>query len=330
MHDEIKPKVLLLMTSGQEKTLFNDTAREELNKHCEVLSWEPFQGAVYPDCDIVLGSWGCPTFNAEVLQAMPSLKMIAYAAGTVKKIMTDAAWERGITITSAAVVNAIPVAEFTVATMVFMAKGVWQTSSHYRTAADFESARTMLRGFNGLNVGLIGASYVGREVIRLLRSYDVNVAVYDPYLSEGEAQELGVKKMDLNQLMAWSDIVSIHAPKLPETDGLVGREQLMLMKDNSYLINTSRGTLLDSDAVIEITPQKNIAVFLDVTDPDEPLPEDHPLRKLENIVITPHTAGARGNEQQRMGTLEVEEIVRFVSEQPVRYGVQRSDLARVA
>lgn len=327
-----KPTVCLLMTPGLEDTLFNQQARDDLEKICNVVSWQPAQEPPYPNVDIILASWGAPKLDKELLDGMPNLKLVSYAAGTVKKIVTDEFWAHDIKINSAAAANAIAVAEYTVSSMVFLAKNIRHTAASYKddNKDDFLALRDSPRGFNGLNVGLIGASYVGREVIRLLRSYNVTVAVYDPYLTQEEAAGLGVRKMELNDLMAWVDIISVHAPKLPDTLHLIGREQLELMKDGSFFINTSRGTIVDYVALAEITPHKHVEVVIDVTDPDEPLPADSPLRKLDNILITPHIAGSRGNEQQLMGTLAVEEIKRFVAGQPLRYQVHQKDLPRIA
>jgi phosphoglycerate dehydrogenase-like enzyme len=102
------------------------------------------------------------------------------------------------------------------------------------------------------------------------------------------------------------------------------------MKDGSFFINTSRGSIVDYEALAEITPQRHIEVIIDVTDPNEPLPADSPLRKLDNVLITPHIAGSRGNEQQLMGTLAIDEIKRFVNEQPLLYEVRQDDLPRIA
>ncbi len=327
-----KPKVCLLMTPGLENSLFNEQARNELNGICDVLSWQPTQGAPYKDVDILLASWGCPKFDKEFLEAMPNLKMVAYAAGTIKKIVSDEFWARDIKIVSAAAANAIAVAEYSLAAMIFLTKNIRHAAELYKddNKDSFLKLRDVPRGFNGLNIGLIGASYVGREVIRLLRSYNVKVAVYDPYISSEEAEKLGVAKMELNQLVSWADVVSVHAPKLPETERLIGQEQFQLMKDGSFFINTARGAIVDYSALAEITPQKNIEVVLDVTDPDEPLPADNPLRKLDNVFITPHIAGSRGNEQQLMGILAVEEIKRFVAGQPLRYQINQEDLSRIA
>lgn len=326
-----KPTVTLLMTPGLEDTLFNEQARDRLNNHCTVINWHPTQAQSYQDSDILLASWGCPKFDAEFLATVPSLKMVAYAAGTVKKIVSEEFWNRNIKITSAAAANATAVAEYTVATMVFMAKNVRHSSERYKNddKQTFITLRDTPRGFNGLHIGLVGASYVGREVVRLLKSYNVAVAIYDPYLTAKEADALGVIKMELNELMAWSDVVSIHAPKLPETVHLIGREQFLLMRNGSFFINTARGTIVDYEALTEITPQKQIEVVLDVTDPDEPLIEDSALRKLPNVMITPHIAGSRGNEQQLMGSLAVEEIIRYVTNQPLKYAVLESDLSQI-
>lgn len=320
------------MTPGLEDTLFNQQARDELEKVCEVINWHPAQSQPYPDADIILASWGVPKLDKELLDAMPNLKMVSYAAGTIKKIVTDEFWERNIPINSAAAANAIAVAEYTVASMVFLTKNIRHAAALYKNdnKETFLALRDSPRGFNDINIGLVSASYVGREVIRLLHSYNVTIAVYDPYLSKEEAAELGVQKMELNTMLAWADVVSVHAPKLPETQNLIGREQLQFMKDDSFFINTSRGTIVDYEALAEITPQKHIEVVIDVTDPDEPLPSDSPLRELDNIFITPHIAGSRGNEQQLMGTLAVEEIKRFVTGQPLRYRVRQEDLPRIA
>ncbi len=327
-----KPKVCLLMTPNLVDTLFNKQARDELNEICDVISWKPIQGTPSSDTDIVLASWGSPKFDKVFLDTMPNLKMVAYAAGTIKKIVTDEFWEQDIKIIAAAAANAIAVAEYTVSAMVFLAKNVRHAAKLYAddNKDNFLKLRDQPVGFNGLNVGLIGASYVGREVIRLLGSYNVKVAVYDPYLSLEEAEKLGVTKMELNELVSWADVVSVHAPKLPETQNLLGREQFQLMKDGSFFINTARGTIVDYEALAEITPQKNIEVVIDVTDPNEPLSAESPLRKLDNVLITPHIAGSRGNEQQLMGTLAVEEIKRFISGQPLRYQILQKDLPRIA
>lgn len=320
------------MTPGLENNLFNEKARSDLSEICEVISWQARQEPPYQDVDIVLASWGTPKFDNELLSAMPNLKMVAYAAGTIKKIVSDEFWARDIWITSAAFANAIAVAEYTVASMVLLAKNIRHSSELYKddNKDTFQKLRDSARGFNDLNVGLVGASYVGRGVIRLLKSYNVRVAVYDPFLTAEEAIELGVEKMDLNQMMSWSNIVSVHAPKLPETNNLIGREQLELMKDGSFFINTARGSLVDYEALVEISPQKHIEIVIDVTDPDEPLPADSPLRKLSNILITPHIAGSRGNEQQLMGALAVEEIKRLIAGKPLLYQIHQEDLPRIA
>ena len=133
---------------------------------------------------------------------------------------------------------------------------------------------------------------MGREVIRLLRAfYEVRVLLYDPYVTPEEAQALGVELTDLEPLMAQSDFISLHAPLTPETVGMIGKRHFAVMKAGAIFINTARGKLVDTDALVEALRTRPIVAVLDVTDP-EPLPPDHPLRFLPNCYITPHLAGA--------------------------------------
>lgn len=324
-----KPKADLLMTPSLQDALLDEATKGRLSAVCD---WQPVGLPLREDARIILASWGTPVLDANLLNQLPHLEMVAYAAGSIKPIVTDTFWDRNIIVSSAAAANAIAVAEYTVATMVFMAKSVQRIIRDYvdDDTSRFERLHGAPRGFNGLNIGLVGASHVGREVMRLLASYDVVVAVCDPYLTSDDAEALGVMKMELDELVSWADCVSLHAPQLPETAKMIGRKQLGLMKYGSYFINTARGTLVDYEALAEIAPQKAMTVMLDVTDPAEPLPANHPLRRLENVTITPHIAGSRGNEQQRLGALAVAEIERFVSNRPLLHRVRREDLPRIA
>jgi len=150
-----KPKVCLLMTPGLEDTQFNEQVRSELNEICEVLSWSPVEGPPPTDTDIILASWGTPKFDKEFLDKLPNLKLVAYAAGTIKKIVSEEFWARDIKITSAAAANAVAVAEYTVSSMVFLAKNIRHSAKLYTD--DNKDNLLKLRdspvGFNGLNIG---------------------------------------------------------------------------------------------------------------------------------------------------------------------------------
>jgi phosphoglycerate dehydrogenase-like enzyme len=181
----------------------------------------------------------------------------------------------------------------------------------------------------GKRIGLVGASHVGRAVVSLLRPYQCDVVVADPYLDDAEAERLGVRGVDLDTLLATSDVVSLHAPALPSTEGMVGAAELARMMNGATLINTARGVLVDHDALTAELSTGRISAVLDVTDP-EPLPGGHPLLALPNCIVTPHLAGSQGTELCRLADLVIEEIRRFADGQPPLHPLGADDMAHVA
>jgi phosphoglycerate dehydrogenase-like enzyme len=179
-------------------------------------------------------------------------------------------------------------------------------------------------------VGLVGASFVGRRVIELLAPYDVEVAVYDPFLTAGDAAGLGVEKVDdLDALCASVDVLSLHAPDIEATRGMIGAAQLAALGDRATFVNTARPALVDQDALERELLSGRISAILDVTEP-EPLPPDHPLLALPNVFVTPHVAGAMGNELHRLAELAVVEVERHAAGEPPLHPVRREDLDRIA
>ncbi len=284
--------------------------------------------ALLRDAEAALCTWGSPRFTQELLGQAPRLKMIAYAGGSVKPIVSEAVWERGIRVTSAAAGIAVDVAETTVALMVISVKKIWQyhrwtRSGGWGTNAPWGPPEEM----NGKTVGIIAASHVGRNVIRLLKAYDVHLLLYDPYVTEEQAQEMGVEKVSLEDLLRRSDIVTCHAPATEETYHLLNAERLRLLKDGAIFINTSRGSLVDERALIQELMTGRIFACIDVTDPEPPSPDSF-LRKLDNVILTPHISGCITN-RTRLGKLVVEELRRFFAGEPPLYPVTREMLSRI-
>jgi phosphoglycerate dehydrogenase-like enzyme len=186
-------------------------------------------------------------------------------------------------------------------------------------------------GIGNLNkrVGIVGASRIGRRVIVALRPFDFSICVYDPYLSEQEAASLGVEKVELDDLLRSSDVVTLHAPSLPETRHLIGARELALIPDGAALINTARGALIDGAALEQELSSGRIRAVIDTTEP-EPLPAGSPLYDLPNVFLTPHIAGASGTEVYRMTEIVIEEIGRYLRGEPLQHEVRQEDLARIA
>jgi phosphoglycerate dehydrogenase-like enzyme len=280
--------------------------------------------------EILITGWGCPVIDAGTLDAAPKLRAVLHAAGSVKGFLTPAVWERGIVVSSAAAANALPVAEYTLAMILLAGKDVFARRERLRAERTFprEEIPAGIGNF-GRRVGIVGASRVGRRLIELLRPLDLSVSLADPYVDEAGAAALGVPLVPLDTLLGGSDIVTIHAPQTPETRHLIGRRRLALMPAGSVLINTSRGSLVDHQALVEALRAERISAILDVTDP-EPLPADSPLYDLPNAYVTPHLAGSQGNEVARLGRTVLEEVERLLSGREPAFGVGLAELARTA
>lgn len=280
--------------------------------------------ALLSRADIVLTGTGTAKLDDDVLDLAPKLKAIIHAAGTVRPIANETIYDRGIRISSQAAANALPVAEYTLAMILLELKGVPVTERLYRAAKDGIDVDDVLarHGNYGRKVGIVSASNIGRRVMELLRPFDLDVLVFDPFLSEEAAAGLGAAKVSLEDLLAGSDVVSVHAPLLPETTGMIGREELALLRDGTALINTARGAILDQDALVAELLTGRIRAVIDVTDPEVP-EADSPLWDMQNLVLTPHVAGSRGLELHRIGQRAVEEVERLWRGEDLRYEVTR-------
>ena len=282
------------------------------------------------EAEVILGGWGMPLLDAAFLDGAPELRAVIYAAGTIKHFVTDAVWERSIRISTSAWANALPVAEYTVAAILFAGKNAFGLREHYRIARSEIGLRSGFRRIGNYRstVGIIGASRIGRRVLDLLRPYDLEVLLYDPFVEADEAAALGARKVELDELCATCEVVSVHAPELPATRHLLDADRLALLRDGTTLINTARGSLVDTEALIAHLTTGRLNAVLDIVDP---MPgEDSPLFTLPNVFLTPHVAGSYGRELHRLGDSAVAELERYASGQELAHAVSRSELYRSA
>ncbi|WP_236004808.1 hydroxyacid dehydrogenase [Nonomuraea antri] len=288
---------------------------------------DDFAHADLSQTEVLFTSWGCPPVTAEVLARAPRLRAIVHAAGSVKHHVTDAVWQRGIAVSSAASANAEPVAEFTLAAILFANKRVFDIARAYRDLRANADWDARYPGFGNYRrtIGVVGASRIGRRVIELLRPFDFEVLVSDPYLHE----DLGARKVDLDELVAASDVVSLHAPDLPETRHMIDARRLAAMRDGATLINTARAALIDQDALTAELLTGRLFAVLDHTEP-EFLPTHSPLYELPNVLVTPHIAGSLGGELARMADLALDELSRYARGLPFAHGIEPTTLSRSA
>ncbi|MEU1040750.1 hydroxyacid dehydrogenase [Streptomyces sp. NPDC005551] len=332
------PRTALAMGTDAAAAVFTPEAVEALGRVCDL---EPPPAlhdfgterarAVLRDVEVLVTGWGCPVLDASVLDGAPRLRAVVHSAGSVRHHVTRACWDRGIAVSSAAAANALPVAEYTVAMILLTGKRTLERARDYRAARHRDDWLDTPRDVGNFRrtVGILSASLIGRRVIELLRPHDLRVLLHDPYVTAGEAAALGVEAVELDELFARCDVVSVHTPLLPVTRGLVGRRLIAAMRPDAVLVNTARGAVVDQDALTEAVTGGRIRAVLDVTDP-EVLPPDHPLWDCDNALITPHLAGSQGNEWERLAELAVGEVARWSAGDGFAHPVRHERLAYLA
>lgn len=315
--DNPRPRLVVGLALDPDLThlIFSPDTRERLEKIADVRILDPGLLATDPgssgvaDVDVLLTGWGSPRIDAQVLAVAPRLSAVVHAAGSVRWLVAAEALER-ISVSSAGAVNAVPVAQYTTAMIHLAAKRAFFLAARYRHGQHLDYSRNPVSGSIGRTIGIVGASRIGRLVIKELTAGPNPVLVSDPYLSPDEARVLGVQHVELDELFDRSDIVSIHAPLLAQTEHMIDAALLRRLRDGAVVINTGRGRLIDTDALVAECRTGRIDAVLDVTDP-EPLPAGHPLLELDNVFVTPHIAGSSGTELRLLGDFAVDEVERL-------------------
>jgi len=276
----------------------------------------PAARAALREADLVIAGWGAPLIG---IDDAPNLKGVVYAGGVAATCLreTDEWAARGVRATNARAANAIPVAEYALAMILLAGKDAFGAAERFRRERVSPGRENDAAGVGNLGrtVGLVGLSHVARALIALLRAFRFDIVVYSPELTDGLAHELGIRRADLAEVFAVSDVVSLHQPLIDATRGQIDRELLALMRDGATLINTARGGVVDGAALRAELASGRIRAVLDVTDP-EPLGADDPLWEMPNVVLTPHIAGSMGSELHRIGEACLDEVRRFAAGEP--------------
>lgn len=280
------------------------------------------------EAEVLFGTWGMPVLDESFFQRTPRLRAVFYAAGSVKSFVTDSVWERGLVLCSAWRANAVPVAEFSLGAILLSLKnfgGQTRLTRSGRWNHDVPAA-----GGFGSRVGIVSVGAIGRILVRHLKNFDVEILAYDPFLTPENAAVLGVRQVSLGELFAESDVVSVHAPWIPETVGMITRGLLESMKPGASLINTSRGAVIDEPALIDVLDRRpDLTAWMDVTYPEPPV-ESSPLYSLPNVFLTPHIAGSLRPEYPRMAEYMVGEALRYLDGEPLLHQVHREMLPHMA
>lgn len=311
---------------------FDPSYLQRLSEQMEVsqTGWGVSGVALAPD-DLVREMTGCDVLITEievcddrVIQACPELRFIAVCRNNPLNVDARAARRRGIPVTYTPGRNAQAVAEFTLSLMLGAARDmgrVWrQVWSGGWTFGPVEAYRDY-KGYelSGRSVGIIGLGYIGRKVLQLCQAFGMTAWVYDPYLQHPAESWPGVSFVALPELLREADFITVHCPDTPETYGLIGPAELGLMKPTAILINTARGKHVNEDALLDALRQRKIAgAALDVFS-REPLPLDHPFYQLDNLIMTPHVAGATFDVITHQSEMVYTEIQRWLRGEPLVY-----------
>ena len=283
----------------------------------------------FKNTEYVFSTWGMPAFTeAEIKEYLPALKAVFYGAGTVQKFARPFL-NCGVKVFSAWAANAVPVAEYTVAQIILANKGFFRTMRY----TDRAIARNKADDFPGnydVKIGIIGAGMIGKLVIRKLKDYNLEVLVFDPFLPDATAQELGVKKVSLETLFATCQVVSNHLANNEQTQWMLKGVHFAAMLPYATFLNTGRGAqVVETEVIKALKERPDLTAILDVTYP-EPPEKNSDLYTLENCILTPHIAGSSGNEVRRMGQYMKTEYEHLVANQPCKYEVTLEMLKTMA
>jgi len=253
-------------------------------------------------------------FPRSLLQRLPKLKLLVTTGMRNIAIDGKAAAELGIVVSGTGMLTP-PTAELTWGLIIALARHIPQEAQQMRRGGWQTTVGT---GLNGKVLGILGLGKLGSEVARVGRAFQMEVIAWSQNLTAEQASSLGAVRVEKEELFQRADFVTVHLILSKRTRGIVTARELALMKPSAYLINTSRGPIVDERALIDaLTNRKFAGAALDVYD-EEPLPADHPLRKLDNVVLTPHLGYVTVENYRRCYGDAVEDIRAFLAGHPIR------------
>ena len=329
-------KAVYLLSTNSYDSIYGEKERAELSQLLEFihpqLAAETLKKAppeVLREVEVIVSGWGMIRLDSAMLSLFPKLRLVLYGAGSIRGFATPEMWASGVRVISAWAANAVPVAEFSLAEILFSLKHGWRASAETKAGC---GRRPQLQppGAYGSTVGLLSLGMIGRLVLEKLQNFDLRIVAFDPFVTSGQGKELGAEILSLSEVFRQADVVSCHVPWLKETEKMLRREHFELMKPGATFINTGRGAIVDEAEMIEVLKVRpDLFAVLDVTWPEPPV-SDSPLYSLPNVVLTPHIAGSMGMECRRMGRYMVDELKRHLSGQAFKYEVNREMAEKLA
>ncbi len=291
------------------------------------------------DADAFVTTWDSPNFGADLVRLAPRLRMIAHCGGEVKKRF-DASLFRKLTITNAPEPFARPVAEFAAALLLYTTRNIdayraASQKSPVTTSAILHATGRLPNTFGtvetliGQEVSMIGLGRIGRALMDLLKGFEIRWLVHDPYASQEMTGEHNVQLLPLSAVLKRGARLVLAAAATEKTHHLMNARRLAMLPDGAIVINVARGSLVDLEALTREVRSGRLRCALDVTDPEEPLPGNHPLRKLPGVILTPHVAGGGLETRRQIADIVLDDLERFFQGKPVHNRVTTAMLKRM-
>lgn len=268
-------------------------------------------------------TYGHPIIDGAMMDKMPALKVISNFGVGVDHINLDDARARNIPVGNTPNILDGATADMTFALLMAAARNIVIGDRYARSPEFTVYDPSILLGYevHSSTLGIIGMGNIGTQVARRAQGFDMKVLYHNRNRKPDAEAGLGVSYATLDDLLRESDYVTLNVPLTPETKNLIGRRELQLMKPTAILVNLARGGVIDHDALVEALKRKWIAVAaLDVTEP-EPLPRDHPLLKMDNLIIAPHLGSATIQTREEMARLSVDNLKAGLAGQPLPHRI---------
>jgi len=267
--------------------------------------------------EIVITGWGSPVLTAKALAENPQLKYLCNLTGSVRPMLDREAMATGILVTNWGTLIGKTVAEASLMGILSCLRRTTQVAFLMHQEKGWRGGQKDVESLYYQKVGLHGFGVIAQDLVRLLEPFNCDISTYSPHAPDEVLAEFGVKRMtDLKALYSENRVISIHASKTPENFHLVNAEILGAMQDGGVLVNTARGAIIDTDALVAELKTGRIYASLDVYDPEPPPPESE-LRGLLNCQLTCHTAGPTPDRMVDMGEESIENIRRYMAGEPL-------------
>jgi phosphoglycerate dehydrogenase-like enzyme len=280
----------------------------------------------------LITTWDSPQFSEDLVRLAPHLRIISHCGGEVKRRFARSLFDE-LTITTAPVPMARATAEMGAAFLLYCARNVDFYRTQLRSRSNQIYQDLHLHGSSesvvGREVALLGFGRIGRALVDLLRGFDLRWLVYDPYVPSSVAKKYPVRMVGLPSLLPRAHLLVLTAALTDETRGILNRARLARLPDNAAVINIARGGLIDLEALTREVRRQRLRCALDVTDPLEPLPISHPLRRAPGAILTPHVAAANQQVRRDMADVVIDDLERFFRGRGVRNRVTSDQLDRM-